>query len=49
VKDAQAQLRHSSPNLTAAVYMQQIPESVRAAVELLDRRICPPEPKGKVH
>ena len=48
VKDVQTQLRHSSPHLTANVYMQAIPESVRAAVERLDQRLCPPEPKGRV-
>ena len=48
VKDAQAQLRHASPNLTATVYMQQIPESVRQAVELLDKRLFPPEPSRRV-
>jgi integrase len=36
VKDAQAMLRHSKPNLTADVYMQAIPESVRRTAEELD-------------
>lgn len=48
VKDAQTQLRHASPNLTVGTYMQAIPESVKEAVERLDRRLCPPEPKGRV-
>jgi len=39
VKDIQAHLRHARPNITADVYMQQIPSSVRAAVELLDRKL----------
>ena len=39
VKDAQAQLRHSSPRLTAGTYMQVIPESVVAAVEEMDRAV----------
>jgi hypothetical protein len=37
VKDIQAHLRHARPNITAEVYMQQIPASVRAAVESLDQ------------
>ncbi len=39
VKDAQAQLRHRSPRLTAGTYMQVIPESVLAAVEEMDRSL----------
>lgn len=39
VKDIQAHLRHARPNVTAEVYMQQIPSSVRAAVESLDRKL----------
>jgi integrase len=39
VKDIQAHLRHASPDVTASVYMQEIPESVRAAVEALDREL----------
>ena len=37
IKDVQAHLRHAQPNVTAEVYMQAIPESVRQAVEGLDR------------
>jgi len=37
IKDIQAHLRHAQPNVTAEVYMQAIPESVRQAVEGLDR------------
>ena len=48
VKDAQTQLRHASPQLTVGTYMQAIPASVKEAVERLDRRLCPPEPKGRV-
>jgi hypothetical protein len=43
VKDIQAHLRHASPDVTAGVYMQEIPESVRAAVEALDRELNGPE------
>jgi integrase len=39
VKDVQAHLRHARPNVTAEVYMQEIPASVRSAVELLDRKL----------
>jgi integrase len=41
VKDAQAHLGHASPDITAAVYMQAIPESVKAAVESLDSWLNP--------
>jgi len=37
VKDIQAHLRHARPNITADVYMQAIPATVRAAVEALDQ------------
>ena len=37
VKDIQAHLRHARPNVTASVYMQEIPASVRSAVEALDK------------
>jgi integrase len=47
VKDIQAHLRHASPDVTAGVYMQEIPESVRAAVEALDRELTG-EPVRKV-
>lgn len=39
VKDVQGHLRHSRPDITAAVYMQEIPASVRAAVENLDAQL----------
>jgi len=39
VKDIQAHLRHETPNVTASIYMQEIPASVRAAVEALDRKL----------
>jgi integrase len=39
VKDIQAHLRHARPNVTASVYMQEIPASVRAAVESLDKML----------
>jgi integrase len=39
VKDAQAMLRHSTPNLTAGTYMQAIDSSVVRAAEELDKRL----------
>jgi integrase len=39
VKDIQTHLRHAAPDVTAGTYMQQIPESVRAAVEGMDREL----------
>jgi integrase len=45
VKDIQAHLRHARPNVTAAVYMQEIPASVRAAVESLDQKLTTVERK----
>jgi integrase len=49
IKDIQAHLRHAQPNVTAEVYMQAIPESVRKAVESLDKLLCvlPPDPNLK--
>ena len=35
----EALLRHARPNVTAEVYMQEIPASVRAAVESLDQKL----------
>lgn len=35
VKDVQKHLRHSNPQMTAGTYMQEIPSSVRAAVDQL--------------
>jgi hypothetical protein len=45
VKDIQAHLRHARPNVTADVYMQEIPASVRAAVELLDQKLTSVQPR----
>jgi hypothetical protein len=39
VKDIQGHLRHAAPAITAAVYMQPIPESVRSAVKALDAQL----------
>lgn len=39
IKDIQAQLRHSKTSTTADVYVQPIPDSVRLAIEELDRRM----------
>jgi integrase len=38
-KDIQAHLRHSTPATTLGVYVQEIPESVRVAVEALDTKL----------
>ena len=48
VKDAQAQLRHTSAVLTVGTYMQVMPESQKAAVEKLDELLFWPETKGGV-
>jgi integrase len=49
-KDIQAHLRHSTPMTTFAVYVQEFPESVREAVESLDKRLFEraAEPAGSV-
>ena len=39
LKDVQAMLRHSSPAMTAGIYIQPIPESVKRAVESLDEKL----------
>jgi integrase len=36
IKDAQAMLRHSTPQMTVGVYMQEIPESVQQTARVLD-------------
>lgn len=41
IKDIQAHLRHSRPEITAEVYVQEIPENVRAAVEKLAAVLAP--------
>ena len=38
-KDIQAHLRHSTPATTLGVHVQEIPESVRVAVEALDTKL----------
>ena len=48
VKDIQAHLRHARPNVTAEVYMQEIPASVRDAVESLDQKLIAGSPKTAV-
>jgi len=40
VKDAQTQLRHSDAGTTMNIYTQEIPSSVKAAVEALDQKLC---------
>src|SRR5450759_1075099 len=47
IKDIQAQMRHASVNTTANVYTKPIPQSVRNAVEALDRRIRKREKRPK--
>ncbi len=37
VKDVQGAMRYSSPDQTLKVYMREIPEGVRTAVDALDR------------
>lgn len=39
LKDIQAHLRHSTPAMTLNRYIQQIPASVREAVESLDEKL----------
>ena len=39
-KDIQAQLRHTTPLTTLGVYVQELPDSVRTAVEALDQKLC---------
>ena len=41
-RDIQAQLRHSKLEMTGR-YVKEIPEQVRAAVESMDRELCPPK------
>jgi len=50
VKDVQAHLRHARPNITAEVYMQEIPATVRAAVESLDAKLTSvrPNPQSSI-
>jgi len=36
VKDIQGAMRHARPDITASVYMQEIPEGVRRAVDSWD-------------
>jgi len=47
-KDAQAHLRHSELAMTG-LYMKEIPEQVKAAVESLDATLCPNNSKGAVN
>jgi integrase len=47
LKDIQAQMRHASVDTTANVYTKPIPQSVRNAVEALDRRIRKREKRPK--
>lgn len=46
VKDVQAHLRHASATTTLGVYVQEIPASVRAAVEALDAALSPKKNKA---
>ncbi|HTX33569.1 MAG TPA: site-specific integrase [Bryobacteraceae bacterium] len=47
-KNTQAQLRHASPATTLGVYVQELPESVRTAVETLDELLCGKRPTKPV-
>ncbi|MGA2114345.1 MAG: hypothetical protein ABSH56_06295 [Bryobacteraceae bacterium] len=38
-KDIQSQLRHASPTTTLGVYVHELPERARLAVEALDRKL----------
>ena len=42
----QALLRHTTPMTTLGVYVQELPESVRTAVEALDQKLCGPATAG---
>jgi integrase len=48
-KDIQAHLRHATPNTTMGTYVQEIPESVRAAVEALDAKLAMKSPTQQVN
>ena len=48
VKDIQSHLRHASPDVTAGIYMQELPESTRAAVEAMDMELTG-KPSGRVN
>ena len=39
-KNTQALLRHTTPTTTLGVYVQELPDSVRTAVEALDQKLC---------
>ena len=41
IKDAQVHFRHSQASTTLGIYTQEIPESVKAAVEQLSRVLFP--------
>jgi integrase len=45
LKDAQRQLRHSTPMTTAKHYQKSIDKDHLAAVEKLDQELCPKDPK----
>jgi hypothetical protein len=49
VNDIQAHLRHASPDVTADIYMQDIPESVQGAVEALDFELTGGIPTGMIN
>ncbi|MCX6608516.1 MAG: tyrosine-type recombinase/integrase [Acidobacteria bacterium] len=46
IKDIQAHLRHSRPEITAEVYVQEIPANVRAAVEKLAETLAAGNAEG---
>ncbi len=47
IKDVQAMLRHTSPNLTLGTYTQALPESVKEAVRNLEQMVSIPDPRGR--
>ena len=47
VKDVQGLLRHSRAATTTDVYMQEIPESVRATVEAVNKELRKKPKRGK--
>jgi hypothetical protein len=49
MKDAQAILRHKHIKTTAEVYMDQIPENVRKAIDARTEAIFKRRRKGKQH
>jgi hypothetical protein len=49
VKEVQAHLRHSRATTTLEVYIQEIPDAVRQAVEELDAALTSSDEEQKPH